>query len=154
MAARATLALKAGVWLRRGLLLIVSPVRGYHRRYQAETPLIDLFKFAEPALRSEPAATLADPHRDGADIENNREDAKNSPAKKLTGYESDTHHAAAEPAFAGTEGNPVDGQRKAGDQQRRQQVLPFPVSRWQGHENSGEDEHQPGGIPMKLSAVT
>src|ERR1039458_7442063 len=50
MAARATLALKAGVWLRRGLLLIVSPVRGYHRRYQAETPLIDLFKFASPAL--------------------------------------------------------------------------------------------------------
>jgi hypothetical protein len=44
--------LKAGVWLRRGLLLIVSPVRGYHRRYQAETPLIGLFKFASPALRS------------------------------------------------------------------------------------------------------
>jgi hypothetical protein len=44
------LALKAGVWLRRGLLLIVSPVRGYHRRYQAETPLIDLFKCAGPAL--------------------------------------------------------------------------------------------------------
>jgi hypothetical protein len=42
--------LKAGVWLRRGLLLIVSPVRGYHRRYQAETLLIDLFKFASPAL--------------------------------------------------------------------------------------------------------
>src|ERR1700690_1999416 len=50
MAASATLALKAGVWFRRGLLLIVSPVRGYHRRYQAETPLIDLFKFASPAL--------------------------------------------------------------------------------------------------------
>jgi hypothetical protein len=29
---------------------MVSPVRGYHRRYQAETPLIDLFKFASPAL--------------------------------------------------------------------------------------------------------
>src|SRR5450756_2213900 len=51
MAASATLALKAGVWFRRGLLLIVSPIRGYHRRYQAETPLIDLFKFASPALR-------------------------------------------------------------------------------------------------------
>jgi hypothetical protein len=50
MAASATLALKADVWFRRGLLLIVSPVRGYHRRYQAETPLIDLFKFASPAL--------------------------------------------------------------------------------------------------------
>src|ERR1035437_944562 len=50
MAASATLALKAGVWFRRGLLLMVSPVRGYHRRYQAETPLIGLFKFASPAL--------------------------------------------------------------------------------------------------------
>jgi hypothetical protein len=50
MAASATLALKAGVWFRRGLLLMVSPVRGYHRRYQAETPLIDLFKFAGSAL--------------------------------------------------------------------------------------------------------
>jgi len=29
---------------------MVSPVHGYHRRYQAETPLIDLFKFASPAL--------------------------------------------------------------------------------------------------------
>ena len=48
--AASALALKAGVWLRRGLLLIVSPVRGYHRRYQAETPLIDLFTFASPAL--------------------------------------------------------------------------------------------------------
>src|ERR1700676_1985908 len=50
MAASATLALKAGVWFRRGLLLMISPVRGYHRRYQAETPLIGLFKFASPAL--------------------------------------------------------------------------------------------------------
>jgi hypothetical protein len=31
---------------------MVSPVRGDHRRFQAETPLIDLFKFAEPALTS------------------------------------------------------------------------------------------------------
>jgi hypothetical protein len=29
---------------------MVSPVRGDHRRFQAETPLIALFKFAEPAL--------------------------------------------------------------------------------------------------------
>jgi hypothetical protein len=29
---------------------MVSPVRGDYRRLQAETPLIDLFKFAEPAL--------------------------------------------------------------------------------------------------------
>jgi hypothetical protein len=54
MAASATLALKAGVWFRRGLLLMISPVRGYHRRYQAETPLIGLFKFASPALTSVP----------------------------------------------------------------------------------------------------
>jgi hypothetical protein len=42
--------LKAGVWFRRGRLLIVSPVRGHIRRTQAETPLIDLFSFAEPPL--------------------------------------------------------------------------------------------------------
>jgi hypothetical protein len=29
---------------------MVSPVRGDYRRLQAETPLIDLFKFARPAL--------------------------------------------------------------------------------------------------------
>jgi hypothetical protein len=32
---------------------MVSPVHGDYRRCQAETPLIDLFKFAEPALSSE-----------------------------------------------------------------------------------------------------
>jgi hypothetical protein len=42
--------LNTGVWFRRGRLLIVSPVRGHHRRYQAETPLIPLSRFAEPAL--------------------------------------------------------------------------------------------------------
>jgi hypothetical protein len=44
--------LKAGVWFRRGRLLMVSPVHGDYRRCQAETPLSDLFKFAEPALSS------------------------------------------------------------------------------------------------------
>ncbi|MGY3371887.1 hypothetical protein ACVWZL_009012 [Bradyrhizobium sp. GM2.4] len=44
------MALKAGVWFRRGRLLMVSPVRGDYRRRQAETPLILLFKFAGPAL--------------------------------------------------------------------------------------------------------
>jgi hypothetical protein len=42
--------LKAGVWFRRGRLFMVSPVRGDYRRCQAEIPLIDLFKFASPAL--------------------------------------------------------------------------------------------------------
>jgi hypothetical protein len=50
MAARATFDLNTGVWFRRGRLLIVSPVRGHHRRYQAETPPIPLSRFAEPAL--------------------------------------------------------------------------------------------------------
>jgi hypothetical protein len=31
---------------------MVSPVHGDYRRCQAETPLSDLFKFAEPALQS------------------------------------------------------------------------------------------------------
>jgi hypothetical protein len=42
--------LKAGEWFRRGRLFMVSPVRGDYRRCQAETPLIDLFKLADPAL--------------------------------------------------------------------------------------------------------
>jgi hypothetical protein len=44
--------LNTGVWFRRGRLLIVSPVRGHHRRYQAETPLIPLSRFAEPAINN------------------------------------------------------------------------------------------------------
>jgi hypothetical protein len=39
-------------WFRRGRLFMVSPVPGDYRRLQAETPLIDLFKFAEPALKT------------------------------------------------------------------------------------------------------
>src|SRR5260370_23397668 len=31
---------------------MVSPVRGHHRRFQAETPLIALCRFAGPALRA------------------------------------------------------------------------------------------------------
>src|SRR5690242_2059502 len=50
MAARATFALKAGEWFRRGRLLMVSPVHGDYRRCQAETPLIVLFRFPGPAL--------------------------------------------------------------------------------------------------------
>jgi hypothetical protein len=36
---------------------MVSPVHGDYRRCQAETPLIDLFKFAEPALSSPVSAS-------------------------------------------------------------------------------------------------
>jgi hypothetical protein len=50
-AASATFALRAGVWFRRARLLIVSPdSRVDLARRQAETPLIALFSFAEPAL--------------------------------------------------------------------------------------------------------
>jgi hypothetical protein len=48
-AASATIALKAELRFRRGRLFMVSPVRGDHRRFQAETPLIALFKLAESA---------------------------------------------------------------------------------------------------------
>src|SRR5260370_14672465 len=44
-AARATFALKAGEWFRRGRLLMGSPCHGDYRRYQAETPLIVLFRY-------------------------------------------------------------------------------------------------------------
>jgi hypothetical protein len=47
MAARATFALKAGEWFRRGRLFMVSPVRGDYRRCQAE--IIVLSKFPGPA---------------------------------------------------------------------------------------------------------
>src|SRR5262249_18514518 len=50
MAARATFALKAGEWFRRGRLLMVSPVHGDYRRCQAEIPLIVLCRFPGPAL--------------------------------------------------------------------------------------------------------
>src|SRR5271170_5458776 len=52
-AARATFALKAGEWFRRGRLLMVSPVHGDYRRYQAEIPLIALSKFPRPALSAQ-----------------------------------------------------------------------------------------------------
>jgi hypothetical protein len=42
--------LKAGEWFRRGRLLMVSPVHGDYRRYQAEIPLIVLSRFPGPAL--------------------------------------------------------------------------------------------------------
>jgi hypothetical protein len=49
-AASATFALKAGEWFRRGRLLMVSPVHGDYRRYQAEIPLIVLSRVPGPAL--------------------------------------------------------------------------------------------------------
>ena len=58
MAAGATLALTAGVVTARGLLFMVPPVRGYHRRYQAEILPIDPFRFARPALPGGPPVTL------------------------------------------------------------------------------------------------
>ena len=48
------LALKAGVWFRRGLLLIVSPdSRAQRARCQAETPLIVLCRFPRTTLSSD-----------------------------------------------------------------------------------------------------
>ena len=49
-AASAAFALKAGEWFRRGRLLMVSPVHGDYRRYQAEIPLIVLSRVPGPAL--------------------------------------------------------------------------------------------------------
>src|ERR1700747_3441593 len=60
-AARATFALKAGEWFRRGRLLMVSPVHGDYRRHQAEIPLIALSKFPRPALASISEDTAGSP---------------------------------------------------------------------------------------------
>ncbi len=59
IAAKATFALKAGAWFRRGRLLIVSLDSGHFARYQAETPLIPLSKFAEQPLYSRPSEIFA-----------------------------------------------------------------------------------------------
>src|ERR1700730_7462133 len=51
MAASATFALKAGVWFRRGRMVIVSPDSwGQRARCQADTPLIVLCRFPRPAV--------------------------------------------------------------------------------------------------------
>jgi hypothetical protein len=53
MAASATLALNAGVCVRRARLLIVSPDLPVNLdRCQAETPLSAMFRFPKPALIS------------------------------------------------------------------------------------------------------
>src|SRR5215471_9487583 len=53
IAAIATFALKADVWFRRGLLLMLSPdSRANLARCQAEAPLIALCRFPKPALMS------------------------------------------------------------------------------------------------------
>src|SRR6478672_13219276 len=90
----------------------------------------------------ERSAELADPHRDGEGIEDNSADAEKSASQSLTGCKPDIHDIAAELALAGAEGNPIEGQRKAGDHQRRQQASPFFVFRRQAQQNSGEYEHQ------------
>src|SRR5262249_15003120 len=53
IAAIATFALKADVWFRRGLLLMLSPdSRANLARCQAEAPLIALCRFPKPALNA------------------------------------------------------------------------------------------------------
>src|ERR1019366_3465715 len=52
MAASATFALKAGLWVRRARLAIVAPDMRHSRRSQAETQLIDLSEFGQPPLTS------------------------------------------------------------------------------------------------------
>ena len=75
-AARATFALKAGEWFRRGRLLMLSPGHGDYRRCQAEIPLIVLFRFPGPALPADTpryslppseTQTPADPARNVSD---------------------------------------------------------------------------------------
>jgi hypothetical protein len=44
--------LNAGAWLRRVRFVIISPVPRHHRRVQAEIPLIPVFEFGQPPLRS------------------------------------------------------------------------------------------------------
>jgi hypothetical protein len=48
MAASATLALKAGLWFRRGRLVMLSPVSGIYAKLRQKFHLSPLFKFPEP----------------------------------------------------------------------------------------------------------
>jgi hypothetical protein len=50
MAASATFALKAGLWVRRARFVIITPDTRHFRRSQAEIPLIGLSEFARPPL--------------------------------------------------------------------------------------------------------
>src|SRR5690606_38668693 len=43
-----------GVWLRRGRLVMVAPVRGHPGRHQAHNPLIPLSSFPAPPLQTPP----------------------------------------------------------------------------------------------------
>ena len=52
MAAKATLALNAGLWFRRGRLFIRPPFHGILRRCQAKTPFITPVRICEPLLES------------------------------------------------------------------------------------------------------
>jgi len=54
MAASATFALKAGLWVRRARLAIVAPDMRHSRRSQADLPLIDLSEFGQPPLLAVP----------------------------------------------------------------------------------------------------
>jgi hypothetical protein len=54
--------LNAGLWFRRARFVIDSLlIRSHPGRYQAETPLIALFKFAEPALIAVAGAKISAP---------------------------------------------------------------------------------------------
>ncbi len=51
IAAKATFALKAGLWFRRGLFVMLSPVHGSLRRVQAEFPLIQVVQISRASSR-------------------------------------------------------------------------------------------------------
>src|SRR3954470_8619583 len=65
MAASATFALNAELCVRRARLAIVTPDLRHSRRLQAETPLIGLCEFGQPALSSHSPRRAAALHRAG-----------------------------------------------------------------------------------------
>jgi hypothetical protein len=64
MAANATFALKAGLWVRRTRLVMVAPDTRHSRRSQAEIPLIDLSEFGQPPLSSPDGGLVQSPKLD------------------------------------------------------------------------------------------
>jgi hypothetical protein len=51
LAAKATFALKAGLWFWRGLFVMLSPVHGSLRRVQVEFPLIQVVQISRASSR-------------------------------------------------------------------------------------------------------
>src|ERR1700722_6526610 len=113
-------------------------------RKRAPLPTLRFLLHKPTGFQSEHLPKLAHPHPDSTDTDDHAEEPEGNPPDHLVWYEPEAAEAAAELAFAGTEGDPIEAQREAADQQRCQRISPLVVSGRQADENSAEYEYQPG----------